>query len=93
MRMKLAEDGVRHPVQVIEGNHQLMPGTCPWWDAVTAAQGGVRRPRLPGPPAMAPHDSCAWPLVGLIRAGSRKPSRLFEAGLRLPPRWWGIVQR
>ena len=36
MRMKLAEDGVRHPVQVIEGNHRLMPGTCPWWDAATA---------------------------------------------------------
>ncbi len=36
MRKKLAEDGVRHPVQVIEGNHRLMPGTCPWWDAATA---------------------------------------------------------
>ena len=35
-------DGVRHPVQVIEGNYRLMPGTCPWWDeAVGAAQGGV----------------------------------------------------
>ena len=38
MRMKLAEDGVRHPVQVIDGNHRLMPGTCPWWDAATAAR-------------------------------------------------------
>jgi 2,3-dihydroxybiphenyl 1,2-dioxygenase len=36
MRMKLAEDGVRQPVQVIEGNHRLMPGTCPWWDAAVA---------------------------------------------------------
>ena len=36
MRMKLAQDGVRHPVQVLEGNHRLMPGTCPWWDAATA---------------------------------------------------------
>jgi len=36
MRTKLAQDGVRYPVQVIEGNHQLMPGTCPWWDAATA---------------------------------------------------------
>lgn len=36
MRMKLAEDGVREPVQVIEGNHRLMPGNCPWWDAATA---------------------------------------------------------
>jgi 2,3-dihydroxybiphenyl 1,2-dioxygenase len=43
MRMKLAEDGVRQPVQVIEGNHRLMPGTCPWWDAaVSQRKGGVR---------------------------------------------------
>jgi 2,3-dihydroxybiphenyl 1,2-dioxygenase len=36
MRTKLAEDGVRAPVQVLEGNHRLMPGTCPWWDATVA---------------------------------------------------------
>ena len=36
MRRKLAEDGIRQPVQVIEGNHRLMPGACPWWDAATA---------------------------------------------------------
>jgi len=36
MRMKLADDGVRHPVQVLEGNHQLMPGTCRWWDAAVS---------------------------------------------------------
>ena len=24
------------PVQVIEGNHRLMPGTCPWWDAAVS---------------------------------------------------------
>ena len=35
MRRKLAEDGIRQPVQVLEGNHRLMPGTCPWWDAAT----------------------------------------------------------
>jgi 2,3-dihydroxybiphenyl 1,2-dioxygenase len=33
MRLKLAADGVRYPVEVIAGNHRLMPGTCPWWDA------------------------------------------------------------
>jgi 2,3-dihydroxybiphenyl 1,2-dioxygenase len=38
MRLKLAADGVRHPVQVIEGNHRLMPGTCPWWDEARAAR-------------------------------------------------------
>ena len=36
MRTKLAEDGVRAPVQVLDGNHHLMPGTCPWWDAAVA---------------------------------------------------------
>jgi len=36
MRMKAAEDGLRQPVQVIEGNYRLMPGTCPWWDSVKA---------------------------------------------------------
>ena len=35
MRRKLADDGIRQPVQVLEGNHRLMPGTCPWWDAAT----------------------------------------------------------
>ena len=36
MRLKNAEDGLRQPVQVIEGNHRLMPGTCPWWDAAVS---------------------------------------------------------
>jgi 2,3-dihydroxybiphenyl 1,2-dioxygenase len=32
MRMRAAAAGLRAPVQVMEGNHRLMPGTCPWWD-------------------------------------------------------------
>ena len=36
MRMKLAQEGVRAPVQVLDGNHHLMPGLCPWWDAAVA---------------------------------------------------------
>ena len=40
MRMKAAEDGLRQPVQVIEGNHRLMPGTCPWWDSVKQQKAG-----------------------------------------------------
>ncbi|TMJ02179.1 MAG: biphenyl 2,3-dioxygenase [Alphaproteobacteria bacterium] len=36
MRTQLAADGVRAPVQVLAGNHDLMPGTCPWWDAAVA---------------------------------------------------------
>lgn len=34
MRMRAAASGLRAPVQVIAGNYQLMPGTCPWWDGV-----------------------------------------------------------
>jgi hypothetical protein len=36
LRLRLAEEGYRRPVQVIEGNHQLAPGVCPWWDSVKA---------------------------------------------------------
>jgi 2,3-dihydroxybiphenyl 1,2-dioxygenase len=36
MRLDLAAQGVRRPVQVIEGNFQLQPGVCPWWDQVKA---------------------------------------------------------
>ena len=33
LRLHAAEEGMREPVQVIEGNYALAPGTCPWWDA------------------------------------------------------------
>jgi 2,3-dihydroxybiphenyl 1,2-dioxygenase len=32
MRLKVARDGVRVPVQVIDGNYNRMPGVCPWFD-------------------------------------------------------------
>jgi 2,3-dihydroxybiphenyl 1,2-dioxygenase len=32
------ERGLRRPVQVIEGNYQLMSGVCPWWDSVAKGQ-------------------------------------------------------
>ncbi len=35
MRMRAAASGLRAPVQVMEGNYKLMPGTCPWWDGVS----------------------------------------------------------
>jgi 2,3-dihydroxybiphenyl 1,2-dioxygenase len=35
MRMHAAAAGLRAPVQVMEGNYKLMPGTCPWWDGVS----------------------------------------------------------
>lgn len=34
--LDIAEQGVRRPVQVIEGNHEVMPGVCPWWDRAVA---------------------------------------------------------
>jgi len=37
MRMRAAASGLRAPVQVMEGNYKLMPGTCPWWDGVSKA--------------------------------------------------------
>ena len=37
MRMRAAAEGRRAPVQVMEGNYQLMPGVCPWWDGVNRA--------------------------------------------------------
>ncbi len=33
-------NGLRRPVQVIEGNYTLMPGTCPWWDKAVARRAG-----------------------------------------------------
>lgn len=34
MRLDAAARGRRAPVQVMEGNHQLLKGTCPWWDSM-----------------------------------------------------------
>lgn len=36
LRMELAAKGYRKPVQVIEGNYELAPGVCPWWDSLKA---------------------------------------------------------
>src|ERR1700738_3209373 len=35
MRMRAAAEGLRAPVQVMEGNYKLMSGTCAWWDGVS----------------------------------------------------------
>jgi catechol 2,3-dioxygenase-like lactoylglutathione lyase family enzyme len=35
LRLKAAADGQREPVQVIDGNYRLAPGTCIWWDRAT----------------------------------------------------------
>ena len=34
MRMNAAREGLRAPVQVMEGNYTLMSGTCAWWDGM-----------------------------------------------------------
>jgi 2,3-dihydroxybiphenyl 1,2-dioxygenase len=34
MRMNAAREGLRAPVQVMQGNYHLMSGTCAWWDGV-----------------------------------------------------------
>jgi 2,3-dihydroxybiphenyl 1,2-dioxygenase len=34
MRLNAAKQGLRAPVQVMEGNYRLMSGTCTWWDGV-----------------------------------------------------------
>jgi Glyoxalase/Bleomycin resistance protein/Dioxygenase superfamily len=36
LRLKNAADGFRRPVQVIDGNFEVMSGVCPWWDSVKA---------------------------------------------------------
>ncbi|RAI60399.1 VOC family protein [Roseicella frigidaeris] len=38
LRLQAAADGERAPVQVLPGNHRLMPGECPWWDQARAAE-------------------------------------------------------
>jgi 2,3-dihydroxybiphenyl 1,2-dioxygenase len=40
LRLRNAADGMREPVQVMEGNYRLMPGVCPWWDGVKGSNPG-----------------------------------------------------
>ena len=42
LRLANAADGYRRPVQVIEGNYQLMPGVCPWWDSLASRSGAQK---------------------------------------------------
>jgi hypothetical protein len=37
LRIEAASTGLRRPVNVIAGNYNLAPGTCPWWDRQKAA--------------------------------------------------------
>jgi 2,3-dihydroxybiphenyl 1,2-dioxygenase len=38
IRIAAAATGLREPVNVIDGNYNLMPGVCPWWDAVVRTE-------------------------------------------------------
>lgn len=38
LRMRISAEGSRYPVQVIDGNHTLAPGTCAWWDGTVGAR-------------------------------------------------------
>jgi 2,3-dihydroxybiphenyl 1,2-dioxygenase len=38
IRIAAAASGLRKPLNVIEGNYQVMAGACPWWDAVRAGE-------------------------------------------------------
>jgi len=38
MRMNAAKEGLRAPVQVMEGNYTLMSGTRAWWDGLRKSQ-------------------------------------------------------
>ncbi len=40
LRLELGAQGYRRPVQVMEGNYQLSPGVCPWWDSMKQRQLG-----------------------------------------------------
>lgn len=37
MRIEAARAGQRQPVQVLDGNHNLMTGQCAWWDGIKKA--------------------------------------------------------
>jgi 2,3-dihydroxybiphenyl 1,2-dioxygenase len=38
IRIEAAATGLRKPVNVIDGNYQLMPGVCPWWDRIARSE-------------------------------------------------------
>ncbi len=42
LRMSMAEAGLREPVNVMEGNYRVAPGTCAWWDAAKATKSSAR---------------------------------------------------
>ena len=41
MRLANAERGLRRPVQVLAGNHEVMTGSCPWFESMRRQQGSA----------------------------------------------------
>ena len=39
MRLQNARNGLRQPLQVMDGNYERMDGTCPWWDSTFGRSG------------------------------------------------------
>ncbi len=37
LKLQAAVDGLRAPVNVIDGNYTVAPGACPWWDSMRRA--------------------------------------------------------
>ena len=37
MRIKIADEGGRRPLNVMDGNYQRARDVCPWWDATAPA--------------------------------------------------------
>jgi 2,3-dihydroxybiphenyl 1,2-dioxygenase len=40
LRMKNAAEGYRRPLQVMDGNYEVMSGICPWWDSIKSGSSG-----------------------------------------------------
>lgn len=40
-RLRNAAEGLRRPVQVVDGNYNVMPGVCAWWDTLKGAAPGA----------------------------------------------------
>lgn len=38
MRLRMAQQGERQPLYVMDGNYRRMSGVCPWWDATAAGR-------------------------------------------------------
>ena len=83
LRLQNAADGMREPVQVMEGNYQLMPGVCPWW----TAQKKNRRPadvicrrRLSPKDCLRPRRRASGLDIDATERGGKRLFRLRESG-------------